>query len=103
MHASPPSPPETFPELLLEHARVRPQATAMREKDLGIWLSWSWREVADNVRDLACGLTALGFRRGENLAVIGDNRPQLYWAIAAAQSLGGVPVPLYQDAIADEM
>ena len=75
----------------------------MREKDLGIWLSWTWRQVADEVRDLACGLNALGFRRGENLAIIGDNRPQLYWAMSAAQALGGVPVPLYQDAIADEM
>jgi len=75
----------------------------MREKDLGIWQSWTWRQVADEVRDLACGLNALGFRRGENLAIIGDNRPQLYWAMAAAQCLGGVPVPLYQDAVADEM
>ncbi len=93
----------TFPRLLLQHVRARPDAVAMREKDLGIWQSWTWRQVADNVRDLACGLNALGFRRGENLAIIGDNRPQLYWAMAAAQSLGGVPVPLYQDAIADEM
>jgi long-chain acyl-CoA synthetase len=93
----------TFPRLLLEHARVRPTAVSVREKDLGIWQSWTWRAVADNVRDLACGLSALGFRRGENLAIIGDNRPQLYWAMAAAQALGGVPVPLYQDAVADEM
>ena len=59
--------------------------------------------MADEVRALACGLHALGFRRGEHLAIIGDNRPQLYWAMAAAQALGGVPVPLYQDALADEM
>jgi long-chain acyl-CoA synthetase len=103
MTAAAHSPADTFPELLLQHAHARPDATAMREKDLGIWLSWSWREVTDNVRDLACGLNALGFRRGENLAIIGDNRPQLYWAIAATQALGGVPVPLYQDAVADEM
>jgi long-chain acyl-CoA synthetase len=94
---------ETFPKLLVEHARVRADATCMREKDLGIWQSWTWAQVAQNVCDLACGLHALGFRRGENLAIIGDNRPQLYWAIAAAQALGGVPVPLYQDAVADEM
>jgi long-chain acyl-CoA synthetase len=94
---------DTFPKLLLGHAHMRPDATAMREKDLGIWQSWSWRQVGEQVRDLACGLNALGFRRGENLAIIGDNRPQLYWAMAAAQALGSVPVPLYQDAIADEM
>ena len=75
----------------------------MREKDLGIWQAWSWAQVADEVRALALGLNTLGFERGENLAIIGDNRPQLYWAMAAAQCMGGVPVPLYQDAVAEEM
>ncbi|MCC7549811.1 MAG: AMP-binding protein [Burkholderiales bacterium] len=104
MHADAATDPaDTFPRLLLQHASSRGDGIAMREKDLGIWQSWTWRAVADEVRDLACGLSALGFRRGQNLAIIGDNRPQLYWAMAAAQSLGGVPVPLYQDAVADEM
>ncbi len=94
---------DTFPKLLLEHARVRPDGVAIREKDLGIWQSWSWSQVADEVRALACGLAAQGFRRGMNLAIIGDNRPRLYWSFAAAQSLGGVPVPLYQDSVAQEM
>ena len=94
---------ETFPKLLLEHARLRGSATCIREKDLGIWQSWTWDQVAEQVRAFACGLSARGFRRGDNLAIIGDNRPQLYWAMAATQSLGGVPVPLYQDSIADEM
>jgi len=75
----------------------------MREKDLGIWQSWSWQQYADEVRWLACGLAARGLRRGMNLAIIGENRPRLYWAFAAAQSLGAVPVPLYQDSIAQEM
>jgi long-chain acyl-CoA synthetase len=97
------APANTFPELLLEHARVRGTATCMREKDLGIWQSWTWAEVAGEARALACGLAAMGFRRGDNLAIIGDNRPQLYWAMSATQALGGVPVPLYQDAVADEM
>ena len=94
---------DTFPKLLLQHARVRPDGVAIREKDLGIWQSWSWSQVADEVRALACGLAAQGFRRGMNLAIIGDNRPRLYWSFAAAQSLGGVPVPLYQDSVAQEM
>ena len=94
---------ETFPKLLLEHARVRGDKIAIREKDLGIWQSWTWKQVADEVRWLACGLAARGFKRGMNLAIIGDNRPRLYWSFAAAQSLGGIPVPLYQDAIAQEM
>jgi long-chain acyl-CoA synthetase len=75
----------------------------MREKDYGIWQSWSWAEVAAEAAALAGGLAALGFTRGDKLAIIGDNRPRLYWAIAAAQALGGVPVPVYQDSIADEM
>ena len=94
---------DTFPRLLFFHAQRRGGKTAVREKDLGIWQSWTWAEVADNARALACGLAELGFRRGDNLAIIGDNRPRLYLSMAAAQSLGGVPVPLYQDAIAQEM
>jgi len=95
--------PETFPRLLLEHARVRPHKYAYREKHLGIWQAWTWTQVNDEVRALACGLAALGFTRGMNLAIIGDNRPRLYWAMLAAQCLGGVPVPLYQDAPAADM
>jgi len=94
---------DTFPKLLLEHACLRADRIASREKDYGIWQSWSWGEVAREVEALACGLAAMGFRRGDKLAVIGDNRPRLYWAIAATQALGGVPVPIYQDSIAEEM
>ena len=93
----------TFPRCLLAHATQRPDHPAYREKDLGIWQTYGWSQAAREVRALACGLAALGFRRGMNLAVIGDNRPRLYWAMTAAQALGGVPVPLYQDAIANEM
>ena len=94
---------DTFPRLLFYHAQVRGAKTAMREKDLGIWQSWNWAEVAEQVRALACGLAEMGFRRGDNLAIIGDNRPRLYMTMAAVQCLGGVPVPLYQDAVANEM
>ena len=93
---------DTFPRLLAHHARVRPDHPATREKDLGIWQTWTWAEVAAEVRALACGLAALGFTRGMHLAIIGDNRPRLYWAMIAADALGGVPVPMYQDAPAAE-
>jgi long-chain acyl-CoA synthetase len=94
---------DTFPRLLLHQAAVRPDQPAVREKDLGIWQTWTWGQVCEEVRTLAAGLAKLGFKRGDNLAIIGDNRPRLYWAMAAAQSLGGVPVPMYQDAVAQEL
>jgi len=94
---------DTFPRLLQHHARVRGGRTAMREKDLGIWQSWTWAQVSEETRAMAAGLAGLGFKRGDHLAIIGDNRPRLYWAMCAAQMLGGIPVPLYQDAVAQEM
>jgi len=94
---------DTFPKLLLENARVRGNRPAIREKDLGIWQAWTWGQVADEVRSFACGLEAMGFQRGDRLAIIGDNRPQLYWAMVAAQAAGGTPAPLYQDSVAQEM
>ncbi|MDM0117731.1 AMP-binding protein [Variovorax sp. J22R133] len=93
----------TFPRLLLDHAAQRPQAPAVREKDLGIWQTWTWQQTAQEVREIACGLASLGFKPLDNLAIVGANRPHLYMAVVAAQSLRGVPVPLYQDAVASEM
>lgn len=95
--------PDTFPKLLLHHARMRAGRPALREKDLGIWQTWTWSQTADEVRKLAAGLHVQGFRRGQHLAIIGENRPRLYFAMMAAQCLGGIPVPMYQDAIAAEM
>ncbi len=94
---------DTFPKLLMYHAQVRGGRPAIREKDLGIWQTWSWHEFAEEVRALACGLAAAGFGRGEHLALVSDNRPRLYAMMYAVQCLGGVPVPLYQDAVATEM
>jgi len=95
--------PDTFPKLLLQHAHWRDKHPALREKDLGIWQTWTWAQVADEVRKLAAGLHVQGFRRGDHLAIIGENRPRLYFAMMAVQALGGIPVPMYQDAIAAEM
>jgi long-chain acyl-CoA synthetase len=93
----------TFPRVLLQHAQQRPERPAYREKYLGIWQTDTWKQAADNVRKIACGLASLGFQRGMSLGIVGDNRPHLYQAMLAAQSLGGVAVPLYQDAVAAEM
>jgi long-chain acyl-CoA synthetase len=95
---------DTFPKILLDNAKkFPPTKIAMREKDYGVWQSYSWQDSLDQTRDFALGLASLGFKRGDKMAIIGDNRPQLYWGLAASQCLGGVPVPLYQDAIEQEL
>jgi long-chain acyl-CoA synthetase len=95
---------ETLPRLLLaQAARWGDRRAAIREKEFGIWQTYTWRQYAEHVQSIAMGLAALGFRRGDKIAVIGDNRPQLYWTMVAAQALGGAPVPIYQDSIAAEM
>ena len=94
---------DTFPKLLLMHARVRGALPAIREKDLGIWQTWTWRQFADEVRALACALADQGLKRGDHMALVGDNRPRVYAAMCAAQCLGAISVPLYQDAVGGEM
>ncbi len=94
---------DTFPKLLLHNAQVHAARPAMREKDFGIWQTWTWSQVLDEVRAFAIGLSKLGLNRGDKVGIVGDNRPRLYWTVVAAQSLGAVPVPVYQDSVADEM
>ena len=94
---------DTFPKLLIRNAATRGGRPAMRQKHLGIWQTWTWAEVSDEVRTFAIGLSGLGIQPDDKLAIIGQNRPRLYWAICAAQSLGAVPVPIYADSVADEM
>ena len=94
---------DTFPKLLADRARGSAGKPAYRVKEYGIWQTYRWGHVAEQVQLLAAGLADLGFRRGDRLIVVGDNRPRLYWAMCAAQSLGGVPVPVYQDSVAAEL
>ncbi|MBI1962629.1 MAG: AMP-binding protein, partial [Candidatus Rokubacteria bacterium] len=93
---------DTFPKLVRDNAERFPAKVAIREKDYGIWQAYTWRDYYEQARLIALGLAALGFARGDKVAIIGDNRPQLYWAVMAAQALGGVPVPIYQDSIEKE-
>ncbi|MGY4830857.1 AMP-dependent synthetase/ligase [Sphaerotilaceae bacterium SBD11-9] len=92
----------TFPRLMLEHAAKRPHAPALREKEFGIWQTLSWSALETLVRELAGGLAAAGLQRGQHMVVVGENRPRLYASLLAAQALGAIPVPLYQDAVAGE-
>ena len=94
---------DTFPKLVRLNAERFPQKIAIREKDYGIWQSYTWRDYFEQARLIALGLASLGFARGDKVAIVGDNRPQLYWAVLATQALGGVPVPIYQDSIEKEL
>ena len=93
----------TFPRLMLEHATQHPHAPALREKEFGIWQTIDWEQLAALVRHLAGGLAEAGLARGQHLVVIGSNRPRLYASMLAAQSIGAIPVPLYQDAASAEL
>ena len=92
----------TFPRLLMKHATERPNAPSMREKEYGIWQTLSWSDMLALVEQVACGLHQAGLKRGEHMVVIGANRPRLYATMLAAQSLGAIPIPLYQDAVGGE-
>jgi long-chain acyl-CoA synthetase len=94
---------DTFPKLLIRNAHLYGSRPSMRHKDLGVWQTWTWSEVLEIVRAYAVGLHRLGLKRGETIAIVGSNRPKLYWSVMAAQMLGAVPVPVYADAVADEL
>jgi long-chain acyl-CoA synthetase len=94
---------DTFPKLLIRNANLYGARPAMRHKDMGVWQTWSWAQTLDIVRAYAVGLSRLGLKRGETIAIVGGNRPKLYWSVMAAQMLGAVPVPVYADAVADEL
>ncbi len=94
---------DTFPKLLIRNAQLYGSRPAMRHKDLGIWQTWTWAQELEIVRAYAVGLSRLGLKRGETIAIVGGNRPKLYWSEMAVQMLGAVPVPVYADAVADEL
>jgi long-chain acyl-CoA synthetase len=97
------APVDTFPKLLVRNARMFGDRPAFRHKDLGIWQTWTWAQVLDIVRAYAAGLSRQGVKRGDTIAIVGGNRPKLYWSVMAAQMLGAVPVPVYADAVAAEL
>ncbi len=94
---------DTFPKLLIRNAQLFGDRPAMRHKDLGIWQTWTWAQTLELVRAYAVGLHKLGVKRGETVAIVGANRPKLYWSVMAVQMLGAVPVPVYADAVAEEL
>lgn len=94
---------QTLPQFLLMNARQRPHDIAIREKEKGIWQQWTWAQYRDEVQELALGLVTIGFQANDKLAILSDNRPQVYWTMIAVQALRGMPVPLYQDSISRQL
>src|ERR1700676_194525 len=94
---------DTFPKLLLRNAAQFGNHVAIRHKDLGIWQTWSWARVLDIVRAYAVGLQRLGLKQSDTIAIVGSNRPKMYWTMMAAQMVRAIPVPVYSDAVADEL
>ena len=92
---------DTFAKLLRAHAAERGARPAFRHKDFGLWRTWTWAQVYDETRAIAKGLLSLGLDCGDTIAIVGANRPKLYWSITAAQMIGAVPVPVYAGSVAD--
>ncbi|HEY4921657.1 MAG TPA: AMP-binding protein, partial [Xanthobacteraceae bacterium] len=103
MAGTPAADADTFPKLLVRNARIFRGRPAFRRKDFGIWQTWTWDQVLEEVRAYTVGLSRLGLKRGDTIAIVGANRPKLYWSIMAAQTLRAIPVPVYADAVADEL
>lgn len=95
--------PASLPHLLARNVERYGDKTAYREKEFGIWQTWTWFQANEEVKAFALGLLTLGVKQGDHIAVVGRNRPALYWSMIAAQMVGAVPVPLYQDAVAEEI
>ena len=99
----PPEALDTFPKILDWNAKNRGDVASSREKEFGIWQSYTWAEQREEIRALALGLKSLGLNPGDRVSIVGSNRPRLYWAMVAIQSCGAIPVPVYQDSVAEEM
>ncbi|ABV92122.1 acyl-CoA synthetase [Dinoroseobacter shibae DFL 12 = DSM 16493] len=94
---------ETFPQLLARNAQKFGDKPAYREKEFGIWQSWTWAETQSEIEALAYGLLEMGLAEGDHVALLGPNRPHLYWTMVAVQMCGAVPVPLYHDSVGEEI
>lgn len=94
---------DTFPKLLLRNADIFADRPGMREKEFGIWQTWNWAQILEEVRDFSIGIQTLGISKGKKVAILGGNRPRLYWSILGCQSLNAIPIPIYSDSVADEI
>ncbi len=93
----------SLPALMRRNATSFGNSVAFREKEFGIWQTWSWAKAHDEAESFALGLIELGIQPGDFVAILGRNRPDLYIAMIAVQMAGATPVPQYQDSVAEEM
>src|SRR5258708_12296225 len=94
---------DTFPKLLARNAAQFSGRPAFRHKDLGIWQTWTWAQVAEMVRAYAAGLQRLGLQPGDTIAIVGSNRPKLYWPVLAPHPLPPIPPPVFSSLYAAEL
>ncbi|MBW2117720.1 MAG: AMP-binding protein [Deltaproteobacteria bacterium] len=94
----------TIPQLFLSQCkRYGRKKVAMREKEFGVWLPYTWQDYHDKVKYLCLGMISLGLKKGDKVAMIGDNRPEGVWAEMAAMCAGAIPVWLFQDCMMEEV
>jgi long-chain acyl-CoA synthetase len=94
---------DTFPKLLRLNAREHSGDIALREKDLGLWRSFSWGDYQERVKAFALGFYELGVAKGDVVGLIGDNRPDWVAGEIAAHAIGGMSLGMYRDALPDEV
>jgi len=94
----------TIPKLFLSQCkRYGKNKVAMREKEFGIWIPFTWQDYYDNVKYLSLGMVSLGLKKGDKVSMMGDNRPEGLWAEIAAMCAGAIGVWLFRDCMMDEV
>ncbi len=95
---------DTLPKnLIAAYEKYGDSHVAMRQKDMGIWRAYTWKESYEQVRQLCLGLIQLGLGRNDKVCIIGDNDPQYFWAQLAIQAAGGVAVGIFTDSTPQEI
>src|SRR5437870_632770 len=93
---------DTYPKLLRLNAKEHGGEIALREKDFGLWRTFTWNDYQTRVHDFALGMVELGLGRGDVVGIIGDNRPDWVAAEIAAHAIGAMSLGLYRDVLDEE-
>lgn len=93
---------DTYPKFLIRNSKIWGDKVAVRRKNMGIWLNYTWKDCYEKVKHLCLGLVDLGLKPGDKVSLIGDDEPESFWAEAAIQAAGGVVVAMWSDSIPSE-